>query len=207
MPELDAPTEDERERASRRRGTRLALVIAATGGAMALLAGVALAVSTTARVVEMQPAATHTAEGDAVTAPVTTPSPLPTTATAPVTTPLDAGEPEAPVEDPVYDASTDIATIPRPATESYEGELANAEIWLTQQGIIADCMLEQGFDFTFTPFWLRTSTTPFGLEPQMSEAESLALWGLNRGSGDDYDWRDAGCHGYAVHVTGMDDAN
>ena len=206
MPELEEPTDDLRERVSRRRGTRIALVIAATGGAMALLAGAVLAVSTTTRVVEMQPTAPDTAEVDAVTAPTTPPSPLPTTGAEP-STPLDAGEPEAPAEDPVYDASTDIATIPRPATESYEGELANAEIWLTQQGIIADCMLEQGFEFTFTPYWLRTTNTPFVLEPQLSDAGRLALWGLNRGSGDDYDWRDAGCHGYAVHVTGMDDAN
>ena len=44
--------------------------------------------------------------------------------------------------------------------------------------------------------WLSTDpTSPY----------SIALWGHNTGPG--YDWKNAGCQGYAVHVTGMDGAD
>lgn len=120
---------------------------------------------------------------------------------------------------PRYDASTDIATIPRPPADWPAGELANAEVWLEQQGIIGDCMLELGYDYVFTPWWLIPLPKPGEpVEPipantenwdgDFSSPKGVALWGEpDRGLGDDYDWREAGCDGYAVHVTGMDNAN
>ena len=42
----------------------------------------------------------------------------------------------------------------------------------------------------------------------MTSPKGIALWGPpDQGLGDAYDWRNAGCHGYAVHVTGRDDAH
>ncbi len=129
--------------------------------------------------------------------------------------PLPAG-PAAPAEDPVipvYDASTDIATIPRPPAEWPESELANAEVWLEQKGIIGDCMAEQGYEYLFTPWWLvppgeRLPTYPENSGGDFRSPAGIALNGEpDRGLGDDYDWRTAGCIGYAVHVTGMDNAN
>lgn len=108
-------------------------------------------------------------------------------------------------EPPIYDASTDIATIPRPPADWSADQLANAEIWLTQSAIIGDCMLEKGYEYHFTPSW--QGSTPWKFADH-APSEALALWGpTDRGLGDDYDWRDAGCQGYAVHVTGMDDAH
>ncbi|HYI34903.1 MAG TPA: hypothetical protein VEX88_15700 [Glaciibacter sp.] len=110
-----------------------------------------------------------------------------------------------------YDASTDIATIPRPPAEWPADQLANAEVWLTQQSIIADCMLEKGFEYVFVPYWTFPDKYTPGNENwdgDFSSPKGIALDGEpDRGLGDDYDWKEAGCHGYAVHVTGMDNAN
>ncbi|PRY65022.1 hypothetical protein B0I08_11139 [Glaciihabitans tibetensis] len=90
-------------------------------------------------------------------------------------------------------------------------EVANATVWLEQASIISECLAEVGYTYTFTPFWLiQPGTRPTSWESTLPEAEraaaSLALWG-NTGGGASYRWEDAGCHGYAVHVTGMDNAN
>ncbi|MGR2752401.1 hypothetical protein [Agromyces arachidis] len=130
-------------------------------------------------------------------------SPVPSASAEPVAEAEPAADESV---DPVYDASTDLSTIPRPPADWSEEQRRNAEIWLEQAGIIADCMLEQGFDYTFTPYWMLTPG-PIDTAAPAFDAEWYALWGRNEGSGDDYDWRDAGCHGYAVHVTGMYDAN
>jgi hypothetical protein len=110
-----------------------------------------------------------------------------------------------------YDASTDIATIPRPPAEWTVDQVANAEVWLTQQSIIADCMLEKGFEYVFVPYWTYPDKYTPGNENwdgDFSSEKGIALDGEpDRGLGVDYDWKEAGCHGYAVHVTGMDNAN
>lgn len=121
------------------------------------------------------------------------------------TTPAPAAEPLK------YDASTDIATIPRPPAGWSASELANAEVWLLQQSIVADCMLDKGFEYVFTPWWMFPPKYNPGSENwdgDFSSPKGIALDGEpDRGLGEDYDWREAGCHGYAVHVTGMDNAN
>ena len=116
---------------------------------------------------------------------------------------------------PVYDASTDIATIPRPV-DDYNP--ANTEVWLLQLSIIADCMREKGLEYRYTVYWQVPSVVarelglaPF--EPQSGTDEFEALHGVREFGPDDpevapeYRWEDAGCVGYAVHVTGMDDAH
>ncbi len=91
--------------------------------------------------------------------------------------------------------------------------MANVEVWLEQAGIIADCMLEQGYEYHFTPWYLytpgeRSLINSENWDGDMTSPKAVALWGApDRGLGEDYNWREAGCHGYAVHVTGMDDAN
>lgn len=117
----------------------------------------------------------------------------------------------SPVEPPKYDALTDLGTIPPPPSSWSAEELANAKVWLKQQSIIADCMLQKGFEYEFSPWW----TWPADYRPgsdtgevEYNVEEGIALHGEpDRALGDDYDWREAGCDGYAVHVTGMDNAN
>jgi hypothetical protein len=88
---------------------------------------------------------------------------------------------------------------------------ANAREWMETQTITAACMQEQGFAYTFEPFWERA---PGVLEeywvntlPASEQAGArLALDG-DTGGGADYHWDDAGCWGYAVHVMGNDNAH
>lgn len=186
-----------------RRGSRMALLIAAGGLGVALVAAAALGISATASISAFgldNPSQTALAE--ATTAVAETPL---ASSAAPDPSLVAAA---TSAEPPVYDASTDIATIPRPPADWSADELANAEIWLTQSAIIGDCMLDQGYEYHFTPSWLHGSTPWQFVDQPSVPGEALALWGpTDQGLGDNYDWRNAGCHGYAVHVTGMDDAH
>ena len=101
-----------------------------------------------------------------------------------------------------YDATTDPADIV-PSTDPTFSD----GIWEAQQQIIAKCMADQGF-------WYAWTNNRALLDPERrtmvlsddSPAAELAEYG-DTPLGDAYDWTRAGCHGYAVHVTGMDDAN
>ncbi|BDZ65065.1 hypothetical protein [Agromyces mangrovi Wang et al. 2018] len=225
MPELDDLLAEARadEAAPPSRRARIALIAGVTGGALALLAGSTLGVSaaTSLALVEARDAVAQAAAAEAGSAarPASdvedasvedrsTSGPGTGSAASDSKEPADEPATAGVVgpDDPIYDASTDISTIPRPPADWPASELEGAEIWLAQQGITADCMLEQGFAYEFTPSWLRTQFSPTAW-PAYSDEYDLALWGPNLASGADYDWRNAGCVGYAVHVTGMDDAN
>ncbi|QAY73058.1 hypothetical protein ET445_06550 [Agromyces protaetiae] len=222
-----------RDDAAPPRGGRVALVLAVTGLAIAVGSGAVLAASAAGSIAEVGLAASESQEQDAAAAAVPSvtaspvaaapaeasePSPLPTAQPSdpadPVNTALIAqfGTSRFEYADdgtfvPLYDATTDLAAIPRDADQD-PSEAANAEEWLSTQGITADCMADKGFDYTFTPFWLATVeylTTP---RPAASPEWREALDGApDRGLGADYDWSEAGCWGYAVHVMGNDDAH
>ena len=80
-------------------------------------------------------------------------------------------------------------------------------------------MQEKGLEYRYTGYWL----VPPGVTwenrlaalnaAQGGTAEFEALYGVAEFGPDDpevapeYRWEDAGCVGYAVHVTGMDDAH
>jgi hypothetical protein len=238
MSEVDDLLEQVRnEESSRRpRGRTVILSIAGLATVAALTGGAILAVSASASIasfdaqnaaaaseVRSQPGDTTgdgavDAASDIEAAPAEAPTSdaaanaAPDAATVPA-----AGEPAAAASDvpPVYDADTDFATIPAPPAEWPESELLNADVWLAQQEIVGDCMQEQGFDYSFTPFWLNVpmpdeqeTDEPINLNGAPGSAQWVALWGADdQPLGEDYDWQQAGCHGYAVHVTGMDDAN
>ncbi|MBD8101649.1 hypothetical protein IFR14_04445 [Plantibacter sp. CFBP 8775] len=90
-----------------------------------------------------------------------------------------------------------------PSTDSYLSD----GIWEAQQQIIAKCMADQGFWYAWTNDRSKILDPLFGMVmSETTDAAFLARWGTNP---DDqpYDWKLAGCHGYAVHVTGMDDAH
>lgn len=173
--------------------------------AVAAIAGIALASSAmasvadyTERYAEHQQAILDV-ENEQNSAPS---SPLPT-ARAPQTS-------ESPV--PVYNADTDLATIPRMPADSPTSEKENGEIWLLQQQITAICMRDKGYDYIFTPYWLYPpGYVPRGTENWDGDRRSpkgIALMG-DPANDDVYgwDWTTAGCSGYAVHETGMDGVN
>lgn len=212
IPELLASV---REKESRRtpRGSRIALTVVGIGIVATIAAGATLAVSATASIAEAglggagsEPAPAPVAD---VVADFADAVPL-----EHVTAPAAPAAPAAEAGPPIYDASTDIATIPRPPAD-WPAELGNSEVWLEQQGIIADCMLDQGYEYHFTAYWLIPSgwlrdngLFDENVDGDITSPKGVALYGPpDQGLGEDYDWRTAGCVGYAVHVTGMDDAN
>ncbi|QHC59201.1 hypothetical protein [Rathayibacter sp. VKM Ac-2760] len=111
---------------------------------------------------------------------------------------------------PIYDLSSDTSAVVYPASFD-ESELANARVWVEQQRIVAQCMLDKGHDYTYTLWWERPSVPRPADDPLSASlypagsAGFIALYGEETGA--PYDWTTAGCHGYAVHVTGQDDAN
>jgi hypothetical protein len=228
VPEVDDLLDAERNRRRPAAGrARIALIITGAVTVVALGTGATLAATATAFLVEHEAESSlveYSSPTEQTTSPTIEPSasavvPSPTAPTAPAAPaapPAEAQPARSEFGIPFFDASTDIATIPRPADDH---DPASTEIWLTQQGIIADCMLEKGFEYRFTVYWLIPPEAP--LEARIAAlggvpagtAEFAALHGVTEFGPDDpavapeYRWEDAGCHGYAVHVTGMDDAH
>lgn len=95
--------------------------------------------------------------------------------------------------------------VPDPDPEA----LTPREIQHEFQQAIQACMAERGFLYRISaPGDFGTSleddpAIPGGLNEEERAAWLDALWG-NAGAGAAYRWEDAGCHGYAVHVTGND---
>jgi hypothetical protein len=226
MSDVEDLLAEVRKREPRRigRGGRIALVLAGVGVISAIVAGATLAITATTSIAAVGLASKATdapapeASVDEADHSDVAAGPEPSAGVA--ADAVDPSDPSEPVEPagseagaPVYDASTDIARIPRAPSDWPASELANAEVWLKQQAIIADCMLEQGYAYGFTPYWLLgegefPDTHLENIDGDMESAKAVALFGpLDQGLGDDYDWRNAGCVGYAVHVTGMDDAH
>ena len=79
-------------------------------------------------------------------------------------------------------------------------------------GLITQCMAEAGFDWhavrhTIDGEFVRVDmTSARDVEPGLQAGFTMALDG-DTGTGDYYHWADAGCWGYAVHVTGNDGNN
>lgn len=110
---------------------------------------------------------------------------------------------------PLYDGNSDPALVTMPTADSaYFGR--PLQLHIDQQFIAAKCMFERGFDdYTFSFEWERTPADQARGDvndgPRIGSSEFDALHGIL--GDEEYRWQDAGCWGYAVHVTGQDDAN
>ena len=83
------------------------------------------------------------------------------------------------------------------------------------QGYVAECMTDRGQEYLpYDPWGAEWEATldamnpaipgqPEGLTPDEQAAWDLALGG-DAGTGAAYRWEDAGCWGYATHMTGND---
>lgn len=141
--------------------------------------------------------------------------------------PIDGNEDV--VAEPI-DSLPDLPSIPSLEGQKLANDEGMVDVWDLQQYYIAQCMAEQGFEWR----WAYYSTdfpgglpvefgTQSGHIPNRVKGYILpgswddqtpgfqeALWGENSIGGDpnyEYSWDTAGCHGYAVHVTGQDDAH
>jgi hypothetical protein len=78
------------------------------------------------------------------------------------------------------------------------------DIQRTFQLAIQTCMTEKGFEYLVPDLMFSgAETMPSGLTEGEVAAWKLAMWG-DTGLGSAYRWEDAGCSGYATHVTGQD---
>jgi len=184
---------------------------AGLAGAAAAALAVALAACT----------ATNGGDGDGASGPSSSPTNLPNvTAPAPgITAPADVAADAHLLDGPptadekrrdqygvrYYDVMSDPADFP-PPTGFWADDSAGTAVWLEQRRLEAQCMAEQGFDYTYQLPW----------EPRWHEKASIyapgspawiALYGDADNAGADYSWERGGCSGYAAHATGMDGAH
>lgn len=137
------------------------------------------------------------------------PTPPPPT-TAPATPPPtgDTGDtPPAPTPAP---DQVPVAERPAPGGPRPDGRRpspADQRAWLEFQQVVRDCMVAAGQEYGYWEWWNPgdESSNRFPPMPADLTAVEAAAWeAALRGSptGDPYRWEDAGCWGYAVHVTG-----
>lgn len=116
----------------------------------------------------------------------------------------------------VYDETSDLDLIPRPSAEFAEEWHLDVETLLMQSHLDAVCMAEKGYKAAFIPIWQTWENGD--MVAVIDELDAFndartpewreAMYGADdQPLGDAYDWKQAGCHGAAVHYTGMDDAN
>ncbi|MGG7462863.1 hypothetical protein [Plantibacter sp. YIM 135347] len=195
MDDLLTPTEIDAPSPRGRRRRNIALIAATLGVLIVAGAGTAVAVEAGGASLDRFLAGTPGA-----TAP-------PTDDPVPAATPTVAAH-DGSVDDfgnRIYTNTSDPASVTYPDSLSPE-ERARAELWVKQQLIVAQCMADKGFDYHFSPYWERNGGDQPTLYP-IGTPGALALWGANLTDGTPYNWENAGCDGYAVHVTGQDDAD
>ena len=83
------------------------------------------------------------------------------------------------------------------------------EAWLAFQQVVRDCMTAAGHEYLYWEWWNpKSPTRPTGsrrcppTSPPRSSRRGSSPSTATPALGDDYRWEDAGCWGYAVHVTG-----
>ncbi|TFD54477.1 hypothetical protein E3T55_03340 [Cryobacterium frigoriphilum] len=130
-----------------------------------------------------------------------------TSGITPTSTPTPA--PDAPIEPAPVAAPTPVALDPLSADynpylePSDPAFVTDAEMttWYALQGVIRQCMTEQGFEYLEWDWRLDEGPQPLRQDFAQKQAWLQALYGddlLNPGS----DWQTNGCSGYALHVTG-----
>ncbi|WP_173921577.1 hypothetical protein [Agromyces sp. Marseille-P2726] len=136
--------------------------------------------------------------------PEPTPTPAPTPGATPTPAPDEPGDDDPSVDDPPIDGPEASFDRPDRGTPTPEEQQA----WLAFQQIVRECMAESGYEYLYWEWWNpsshptnRFAPMPADLPPDEVAAWELALHG-DAGVGDDYRWQQAGCWGYAVHVTG-----
>ena len=135
--------------------------------------------------------------GPGTPGPTPSPTPGPPPTPAPELRPPLTGQPEAPG-----------GPAPAPNPGAAHPTDAEKETWLAFQQIVRDCMGDAGQEYLDWEWWNpapdasnRFPAMPADLTPEEYVAWEFALDG-DSGTADDYRWEDAGCWGYAVHLTG-----
>ena len=134
-----------------------------------------------------------------------TPTPIPTPTPSPAPDPDSTPIPDA--DDSADQLAPGGPTPGAPAPDA-PPSAAEQEAWLAFQQIVRECMADAGQEYLYWEWWNpgpddsnRFPAMPADLTADEAAAWDLALYG-QRAGGDAYRWEDAGCWGYAVHVTG-----
>lgn len=102
---------------------------------------------------------------------------------------------------PVYDANTDPALVTYPGSLTAQQRTVQ-ELRVARNFVAAQCMADLGLDFTFSLPWERTDSQRRSNSidlPAVGTPEWKAYVGT-RFAGEAYNWKDAGCGGYAEHL-------
>lgn len=113
---------------------------------------------------------------------------------------MPAPEPSATYTGPLIAPSgaSDITRAQLHVSAIRDGDSENARIWERQQWLIKQCMARRGF--LYDPL---SETVDIRSLPRDEQKAMQVAAGGPRTDGP-YDWRTAGCHGLAVHLTGQD---
>ena len=187
---------------------------------VAVVAAVALlSVGATAYAAEQGQLAGSTAESTAgrtpsapapTPTPSASPSPSPSATAVPIPVPTQpAAAPDDATADSGAEGDGNVVEVRTPNPDAIPTTIAEREYFY---GLVTQCMAEAGFDWRAVV--LQTDGSFSGvdfthvgdIDPALQAGFTLALDG-DTGGGDYYHWADAGCWGYAVHVTGNDGNN
>lgn len=144
------------------------------------------------------PPGSTTAPTAPATPPATTPQPSAPATPPPTPTPTPKHDPDGP--------ASDEPDVPSPGDGSPTAE--EQETWLAFQQIVRECMADAGQDYLYWEWWNPGPDTSNRFPPMPAEltAHEAAAWNLalngDARAGAEYRWKDAGCWGYAVQVTG-----
>ncbi|MFC5929417.1 hypothetical protein D6T64_19710 [Cryobacterium melibiosiphilum] len=120
------------------------------------------------------------------------------------TAPADPSMAPAPVAPPIPVALDPMSAAYNPFLEpSDPAYVTEAEMttWYALQDVIRQCMTEQGLEFLDFDWRLNESPQPPRQEFAEREAWLQAMYGANR-LNPSSDWRESGCSGYGLHITG-----
>ena len=142
------------------------------------------------------------AEGAPPTAPGSTPEPTP-----PAAPPTSAPGTAPPTPTPGSDDPASEKRAPEVPRGGVPPTAEEQRAWLAFQDIVGECMADAGQQYLYWEWWNpgpdtsnRLQAMPADLTTDEAVAWEFALNGDSPG-GDAYRWQDAGCWGYAVHVT------
>ena len=142
------------------------------------------------------------AEGAPPAAPGSTPEP-----THPATPPASAPGTPMPTPSPGPDDPASDGSVPEVPRGAAPPTAEERRVWLAFQQIVRECMADAGQEYLDWEWWNPGPDTSnhFRAMPSDLTADEAVAWefALNGDSpgGDAYRWQDAGCWGYAVHVT------
>lgn len=140
------------------------------------------------------------------------PTPPPTALTppsagAPATPPPTSAPHPTPTPSPEQVPVADRPAPGGPQPDGRRPSRADQRAWLEFQQVVRECMTAAGQEYGYWEWWNPGDESSNRFPPMpadLTAAEAAAWEAALRGSpsGDPFRWEDAGCWGYAVHVTG-----